>query len=78
MSDDTGLFKARETKDTSLTIKLTVRQKEWIRNAAQAKGLNNSQYILHIVGLEYERQPKYRPISDFFDIDVSGFDDDYD
>ena len=44
-----------EVKSASITIKLTPRQKEWLCGIAEEKGLNVSQFMLGLVGKEYER-----------------------
>ena len=55
MFDESSLFDERDTKDETLTIRLTKRQKDRIGFLAKRKGLSASKFIMALVGEENQR-----------------------
>ena len=60
MSYEFLIYKENETKNMTLTIRLTECQKSGIRKLAEQMNLSVSQLILRLVGQEYERLNKQK------------------
>jgi uncharacterized protein (DUF1778 family) len=69
MVENNAMFPVKENKSTSITLKLTPRQKAWVISAAEKCDMNVSQYILHLVSLSefIEKRAERMEKQAFFD-----------
>ena len=64
MIDNSPLFGPNENKSTSLTIKITPSQKEWLCETAKQKGFNTSQFVHYLISLGCEQIKRNEQITD--------------